>query len=357
MVKLFNIDLHISVIKDLEYILKDLYADKIDITNWSMSGHSWVFNEPSVQPKIINAYTWKNINVDKIKEFVDHYYDFLSTFDGFIVTHSPVFCLLYETFNKPIILINSCRYEQPFSWNDNIDMWNYLNIKLKKMFDKKQLIAVSNNKADAKYLKTGTGIESKIIPSLCLYTNSKYTPTQNKFILNNGNCIPEDENIIHKSTRLKDGYSWQQLYHYKGIIHMPYDVSTMSIFEQYSANIPLFFPSKAYLIQLIKNNGYQLLSRYNKMNGGHTYHPNLHKCLHDDEWIEFWINNADYYDEENMKHLVYFDHNDHLHELLLNVDTNVISKQMQEHNSVRKQNVYTCWKNIFDVCFQHLLSN
>ncbi|MCJ7767674.1 hypothetical protein MUP79_04735, partial [Candidatus Bathyarchaeota archaeon] len=37
----------------------------------------------------------------------------------------------------------------------------------------------------------------------------------------------------------------------KGIIHMPYECSTMSIFEQYSANVPLFFPSKSFLKELV----------------------------------------------------------------------------------------------------------
>ena len=253
MIKLFNLDLHISVIKDIQYILKDLYQDKVEVFNWSISGHSWVFKEHSVMPDIINANTWKNINIDMINNFVNKYKDFLSTFDGFIVTHTPVFCLLYETFNKPIILINSCRYEQPFSWNNNISMWNYLNFKLKEMYDKKQLVVISNNKGDAEYLKYGTGIDSHVIASLCLYTKSKYLPIHNKFIINNNFNIIENENICNKNFCLKDGYSWQQLYNYKGIIHMPYEISTMSIFEQYSANVPLFFPSKEYLIDLIKN--------------------------------------------------------------------------------------------------------
>ena len=351
MIKLFNLDLHISVIKDIQYILKDLYSDKIEVINWSISGHSWVFNENSVFPDIINANTWNNIDKEMINNFVNIYKDFLSTFDGFIVTHTPVFCLLYETFNKPIILINSCRYEQPFSWNNNIDMWNYLNIKLKEMYDKNILIAISNNKADALYLKYGTNIDSHIIPSLCLYTNAKYLPTNNKFIINNNFNIPENENIINKNNCLNNGYSWKDLYSYKGIIHMPYEISTMSIFEQYSANVPLFFPSKQYLIYLIKNNGYKIQSRYNKMKGNNNYPNNLNICLNNDSLLNFWINNADYYDDNNLKHIIYFDNNEHLYELVKNVDTNDICEKMRIDNITRKNNVYTIWKNIFDKVF------
>jgi len=352
MVKLFNLDLHISVIKDIQYILKDLYSNKIEVVNWSISSHSRLFKENSVIPDYINAQTWKNINIDMINNFVNTYKDFLSTFDGFIVTHTPVFCLLYETFNKPIILINSCRYEQPFSWNNNIEMWNYLNIKLKEMYDKNQLIAISNNKADAQYLMNGTGIESHIIPSLCLYTNAKYLPTKNKFIINNNFNIHENEDVINKSSCLSDGYSWQELYNYKGIIHMPYEVSTMSIFEQYSANVPLFFPSKEYLYNLIKNNGYNLQSRYNKMYGNDNDCPyNLNTLLNDDNWIDNWINNADYYDYNNMKHIIYFDNNEHLYNLVKNIDMNDVSEKMKINNIIRKKNVYTSWKEIFDKVF------
>ena len=351
MLKLFNIDLHISVIKDIQYILKDIYSDKIEVVNWSISGHSWVFNEQSVKPEIINANTWRNININMINNFVNKYKDFLETFDGFIVTHSPVFCLLYETFNKPIILINSCRYEQPFSWNNDIEMWNYLNVKLKEMYDRNQLIAVSNNKADAKYLEYGTKIVSHIIPSLCLYTNSKYLPIHNRFIINNNFNIYENEYVANKCSCLREGYLWQELYNYKGIIHMPYEISTMSIFEQYSANIPLFFPSKQYLLNLLQNHDYKINSRYNKMYSNQNCPNNLKICLEDTNWFEFWINNADYYDEENMKYITYFDSSDHLNELIKCVDTNDISEKMRMHNIIRKDNVYTHWKNIFDKTF------
>lgn len=349
MIKLFNLDLHISVIKDIQYILSDIYSDKVDIINWSLSGHSWIFNENTMSPEIINSNTWKDINLNMINDFVDKYKDFLKTFDGFIVTHTPVFCLLYETFNKPIILINSTRYEQPFSWNNNIEMWDYLNVKLKELNDKKLLISVSNNIADAKYLKFGTGIDSIVIPSLCLYTKSVYSPNNNKFIINNNFNIFENEYIINKNNCLKEKYKWSELYSYKGIIHIPYEISTMSIFEQYSANIPLFFPSKKYLHELIKN-GHNLQSRYNK-HTNNNYHNNLNECLNDNTWLNFWIDNADYYDENNMKYIMYFDNNIHLIDLLKNTDTNILSEKMKEHNIIRKKNVYDSWKNIFDKVF------
>jgi hypothetical protein len=354
-IKLFNMDLHISVIADLKYILKDIYGDGILITNWSISGHSWVFGKQPQCPEYVNQYTWKNINLEMIDKFVNKYYDFLSEFDGFIVTHSPVFCLLYEKFNKPIILINSCRYEQPFSWgNVNLEMWNYLNKKLKEIHDKKILIAISNNKGDAEYLKLGTGIESIIIPSLCLYTQSYYTGINNSFIINNNynNNIPEKSNLFNKERKLRNGYKWQELYNYKGIVHMPYEISTMSIFEQYSANIPLFFPSKEYLKKLLRTGRYHFNSRYTQIRGNNSIYPiQLNDALEDNKWVDFWLDKADYYDEDNMKYIIYFNNNDELFNLLEQTNLSEISNKMKEYNMIRKSFVYSIWTKIMTEYF------
>jgi hypothetical protein len=354
MIKLFNLDLHISVIEDFKYIINKLYGDKVSITDWSISNMSWVFNKPISNVDIINQHNWKNINGELIDQFYYKYCDYLSQFDGFIVTHTPVFCLLYEKFNKPIILINSCRYEQPFSWTNNIKLWDDLNIKLKYMYDKNQLTIISNNKADKEYLKLGTGIDSILIPSLCLYTNVKYEPKNNICIIYNNNNIniPENSKLKHKKTILKDNYSWKNLYSFKGIVHMPYEVSTMSLFEQYSANIPLFFPSKTLLKKLIIKDKYYFQSRYNKIfNYNNNFHPNLFKALSDDYWIDFWVENADYYDTDNMKYIIYFNSFNELNYLINNLDFQKISSKMEEYNTIRFDNTYTKWKSIIDKIF------
>jgi hypothetical protein len=354
MIKLFNLDLHISVIEDLKHIIHELYGDKISITDWSISNMSWVFNKPISHVDIINQHTWKNIDDELINKFFYRYYDFLSGFDGFIVTHTPVFCLLYEKFNKPIILINSCRYEQPFSWTNDIYKWNNLNIKLKNMWENKQLTVVSNNKADKEYLKLGTGIVSILIPSLCLYTKVKYNPKNDICVIYNNNNIniPENNKLKHKTSVLKNNYSWEELYNFKGIIHMPYEVSTMSLFEQYSANIPLFFPTKNFLKNLIIHRNYYFQSRYNKIhNLNNNCHPNLINALDDKYWVDFWIDNADYYDGNNMKHIIYFNNFEELNFLINTSDFNKISNDMKQHNTERVNDTLEKWKNIVEKIF------
>lgn len=357
MVKLFNMDLHISVIEDLKYILKDLYGEKIEITKWSLSSHSHIFGEERKNPEIINSSTWNNITEEMIIEFAKKYSSFLETFDGFIVTHTPIFCLIYERFNKPIILINSCRYEQPYCWNNNINMWNKMNIKLLDMYEKNILTVISNNKADNEYIQLGTNVKSKHIPSLCLYTKETYFPLRKNFMLNLSSVTKfslNDHHLISRKEELPHNYKWSELYNHKGIIHFPYEISTMSIFEQYSANIPLFFPSKNYLKQLIKNQDYHIQSRYQIMYGINPYHSTLRKALHNDYWIDYWVERADFYDEENMKYIIYFDSIEDLFEKIQSLNTDnllEISNKMKEHNIERKQKVYKDWKEIFDKIF------
>lgn len=359
LISLFNLDLHISVIADVKNIITTLFGDKIQIIDWSISGHTWVFGRQRTNVDIVNQATWKQIDKKMINRFYDRYKNYLSQFDAFIVTHTPVFALLYEKTNKPIIVINSCRYEQPFSWNGDLKMWNYLNGKLKEMYDKKQLTVVCNNKADLEYLKLGTGIEAHYIPSLCLYTQSKYTgKSDNLVVYNNKGIVSDIPKLIDKTRLFKVGYKWSDLYQVKGIIHISYEVSTMSIFEQYSANVPLFFPAKKFLKQLIREKRISFYGSYVKNTETHIiehpFPPELKPALDHDNWVDFWIDKADYYDENNMKYITYFNSFKELQELISSVNYNEISENMKLFNEHRTQYVLLKWKDILNKTFLNL---
>lgn len=343
MKKIFNLDLHISVIADIKNILSDIRQD-IEVTDWSISGHTWVFNRKQTKVEFINQHTWKNINPTMIKLFNLKYNKFLKQFDAFIVTHTPVFCLLFRIYNKPIFLINSCRYEQPFCWNKDLQGWSFLNKELFKMWKSGQLIAISNNKADKNYLKLGTNIDSIHLPSLCLYTNTSYIGNINKILID-GKYPPEYlqlPNIYDKKKILNYKYTFKDLYRYKAIIVFPYEASTMTIFELYSANIPLFFPSKKYLKFLIKNN-YSFQSRY-----ANLYPKNMDLAF-GNNWINFWLDNADYYDLENMNYIIYFDNIKDLYYKILHTDYKDISLKIKEWNIKRQLKVKNSYKKLYNI--------
>jgi hypothetical protein len=296
--RFFNLDLHISVIADIKDICARLFGDRIEITNWSISGHNWVFKNPTPNVDIITQRTWRNINPSMISAFQERYGEMLKTFDGFIVTHTPIFALLYEPFGKPIIMINSCRYEQPYCWSHDIPAWRMLNTKLRTMSDRGQLIAVSNNKADQEYLRRGTGIVSEHIPSLCLYTNlSEVIPTRREAVVyGERGFFPKCDLLVEKP---RPGYSWSDLYSFKAIVHLPYEISTMSLFEQYSAGIPLFLPTPSFYWKCIQDKSMHLGSSYTQISP-----DELTDTLRD---TGYWLSRADYYDTDNFRGIYYYD--------------------------------------------------
>ena len=285
-IKVFNLDLHVAVIEDIKDIINSLYGTNVEITNWSISGSNASFKKPTAEVKHVNQDTWKNINIDMIQAFQAEYDEFLKGFDAFIVTFSPVFAMLYEKYGKPIIVINACRYDQPFCWNKNTEMLNLFHESLKRMDVSNQMIMVSNNKGDQKYLKDRSKIDSIYIPSLCLYTNAHYNnPSKDEYIMFGGGLSDKLKALAHseKLVNRPENYEFPDLAQYKGIIHMPYDVSAMALFEQYSAGIPLFFPEKEFYKKCVQE-GTQFVALYDSWDRKPT-----------NEELDMWLANADYY--------------------------------------------------------------
>jgi hypothetical protein len=139
-----------------------------------------------------------------------------------------------------------------------------LNASLKRLSDNNLLVAISNNKADQEYLRLGAGVESLHVPSLCLYTGVTVDP-----LLANDHPALVYKTTYATSTLIdqhltknqldtlqsyyKSAPSWCQLFHHKALIHFPYEVSTMSLAEQYSAGVTLMLPSRKFLQQLCEN--------------------------------------------------------------------------------------------------------
>jgi len=347
--KFFNLDLHISVIADVKEIIENIGDHQVD--SWSISGHAHVMGKETTQVEIVNQHNWQDFNLNTPDLFFERYETELSDYDAFIVTHTPVFSMLYERFKKPIITIASTRFEAPFS--DDERHWNALNNYLSRQIDLKRIIPIANNKYDQKYTKIFTDRTWHHIPSLCEYTKAKYTGKIDKFLYSS-KFKPQVElhKTVDKDSEFRNGYTWQQIADYKGIIHIPYNVSTMSIFEQYTANIPLFFPTWEFMALLCgKYNTAGVMSEtsWSQIRGlpprSQTFagldDPNQFNNI--PKMME-WYRLSDFYDEENMTHIQYFNSFKHLDEMLKSVDLKEISEKMKEHNKHRKEKVYNLWR-------------
>lgn len=334
--KFFNIDAHISVIADIKNIFENL-GHQVDTL--SISGHSWVFGKQQATPKVINTSNWTNIDEEMCDKFYEAYKNELDKYDSFIVTHTPVFCKLYEKFNKPIICISSTRYEYPYTTNK--EKWLSLN---RYLVNNKNIIRVTNNLFDKYYCETLAGGEWKYIPSLCEYTGEKYTGKNNNFILYSK--YKNIDGTINKDSLGR--YSWRELYDNKAIVHIPYNYSTMSIFEQYMANIPLLFPTKKHLVEMylegVAMSEISFLQVLRKQPDDllNVFHnPNLYNNLN--IFIEN-IRYADFYNEEWMPHIEYFDDDRELSTKLQILNFQEISNKMKEVNLDRKEKIYNLWK-------------
>ncbi len=290
-------DLHISVIADFKTA-----CPEVEVVDWSLSGHSWVMHRQPDFPHVINPNTWRNLDSGMIIRFQQKYDRFLRQFDGFIVGYASCFAMLYERYNKPIIMLNAVRYDVPFCQTRNFQMIQNYNECLLRLHQTNKLIIVSNNKADQLYLLRGCGLQSKYIPSLCDYTHVKYAPTKSTFLCYHG-TVP-DHPLVTPKSQLRHPHDWKDLTEFKGIISFPYEVSLMSLFEQFTMGLPLFFPSKSFWKA---NPNIQSISAYWGQMPGQFYE------LTD---LSNWIELADMYDTFQSPNTYYFDSFDHLFQLL-----------------------------------------
>ena len=345
--KFFNIDLHIAVIGDLKNLFEELGHS---VESNSISGHAWLLEKNKHEIKVISSSNWQDLNPEMVEKFYQEYKNYLNQFDGFIVTHAASFALLYEKFDKPIIIVNSTRYSNMFIADPKRLKW--LNDYLKKGVSNNKIFYVSNNKGDQAYLKYYTGIESELIPSLCYYTKAKYTGKKKGFILKENVKINTSRIFKHPEliSKIKPAYKWQDLYDYQGIIHFPYQISTMSLFEQYSANVPLFFPTKDFLIRLHNAYPKKILSdlSFNAFVKKPLSLEDSPDNIKNKKILKSWIDNADFYDSENMPYIQYFNSFSDLENLLEHSDLRLISSKMAKHNQKRKEEILEKWKVILE---------
>lgn len=313
---LYNIDMHISVIHDIKTIFNKLGHT---IESICMSGHTWVNNEEPKTTEVINNSNWKNINQEMCDNFYNKYKDKLKHIDAFIHSYPPAFALLFEKFNKPIITIACTRFEYP------CEDKNWLISGLSRLKKNNQIIPITNNLFDKKHCEVYTNFEWKHISSLCDYMKVRYKPTNNFIIWSKS--IYFNNKLIEKFN-IENKYNRNDNVKYKGIIHIPYNISIMSAFEQYYCNIPLFVPTV------------ECLNNWRDKNVLSELYFNNNS---DFKWIEL----SDWYDDDNMPYTVKYKNEEDLYNKL-DCDCEEISGKMYEFNKIRKNKIYNQWESVLN---------
>jgi len=400
---------------------------------------------------VVTWHTWYGLDEAMVAAFTWRYTNLLAEFDGSVVTHSPVFCRLFVGFGKPVFVVNSCRYDAPYCWSDDREQLAELNSCLQRMQKNGQLVAVSNNKADQEYLYLGAGIESRHIPSLCMYTGVRYDAEESKdrpAILFTKTCnIPREYRnkltasadiscpdmaqfepsqdpiaaIMEKKEHIQplshhrpgSGSSWASLFNHRAAGHFIYEMSTMAIFEQYAAGVPLVFPSQRFCAELIGSKRMPIASRYwlppsayaipvqaskQPKEWGHpdraivdlarkfehTLHPTAVKTFrdgcegffvenkfifgakqrgypdalkicHDEEtYLDWWLSRADIYDEDWMPGVRFFDSWEELLEKLGERPDVEQSRQHLASLERRRERILKLWRQAIEEKFPSL---
>jgi len=250
-------DYHISPINDLKHILRPLGVTFIDK---SLSGHCHITGtcEGKKSLKVINRDNAMYLTPSLIPQFYEAYKNDaeMQSVDAFVCFHPASMCELFMQFNKSLIVIASTRYELG---RFGVDRWKTWNNHLVHIAATSTNVVAANNLYDVEYIKYFTGIQPQLLPSFCGYIPDKYAPSRPGFLLAPVHHIHFGELLVSAyNKRCKTvncsaslipvrrkyrNYKYSDLAAHAGIIYVPYQVSVMSLFEQYRMNIPLFFPS------------------------------------------------------------------------------------------------------------------
>lgn len=314
-IRIFNLDLHTSLIADLKSGF-DLYD--VTFVSWCVSGNNRNFRKfRKVPDPVTHIYgrNWLDIRLQDLEKFRRRHQRYLETFDLFIVCFPPAFVEIFLDFGKPILVLVGTRYEAPYT-NDP-ESWGRLNLKLQAGVESGQVKLVANNIADVDYIKHFTGLQSKYLPSLCEYTKMLWNPqTGSKVILSkSGLLVSQIEGATFNEWRdikgvLGKNYSWREMSKVTEVLFIPYNVSTMTLFELATAGIPVTVPSKKFLMELSQKfqgvlselSFYQIL----KLDSGKLGldNPNRINSLSHVEW---WLDRADFYNLDLMPNVRFID--------------------------------------------------
>ena len=260
---IWSSDFHIGPVHDLKTYLAPMGVRFIDKSLDRMRCHRTKTCNGMKTLKVITPHNGLNLNYSLIPQFYDAYKNDteIQRVDAFACFHVTSLCELYEPFNKSLIIIATSRYELGRFGKERWTKWNENLVRYASMT---RNVIGANNLYDAEYIKYFTGIQPQLLPSFCNYTNASYNPTKMEFLFAK-NSNPPFFQLFMKNftasykqanstfqitpiTKKYGNYKYLEIAAHRGIVHVPYQVSVMSFFEQYRMNIPLFAPSKELLV-------------------------------------------------------------------------------------------------------------
>jgi hypothetical protein len=348
----FNLDMHVAVIADVR---EQLDRRGLTLSDWTLSGQSWVVGRSRDPVAVVNERTWSSFGPRIARRFRRAYGPYLSSFRGFVATYPPCFALLYEGLEKPVLTVAATRYEWPFT--NHAARWDWLDAGLRRGVEAGWLTLVANNRADADYLTSYTGLPAVHVPSAGSYTHVQYTGGRETAVICARDAVAVEivKKLRYPAVPLRSGVGYQytqaELYDHRALVLLPYNVSIMALFEHYAACAPIYVPDRAFLKELMADYPEDVLSQLSFSQV--TKHPaaarpgrrNLND-LTDGDVVDWYLDRADFYDLVWMPHIRLFESWEHLDDLLASDDAFAISSQMKEEREPRLRRIAELWDTL-----------
>jgi hypothetical protein len=368
--KLFALDHHPSVIFYAKRVLRPL-GIRVDFT-WLADRRPPINDAiPSQEHPFMNSPTIYDIPYNMPLDAAFKSRILAQKYDGVLTSHSLVTAYRLKDLGLPHFHINSTRFGN--GWITNTPKYEYLIAEINKLFNAKRLKVISNNLGDQAYFKSYfpniSTEQACYIPSLCEspYRIRAKSPDSPRFLIWDPRqvLIKEETSMFMKDLYLRLYTQYGQIIEsqailisqrgnylpegyldlYTAIIHIPYNISTMSIFEQTGAAIPVWVPSPKLLKKLwsTPNEPNELSWTVfdedvpNKIDWENGRDPAI---------IDRWIQKADFY-QGNMKSIITFDSIEDIAGRILGVNYNQLIKEAHAVSQAIREDVTQEWESVF----------
>lgn len=373
--KLFGLDHHHAVQWDLKQLLRPLGV-KLDFV-WLCDGRPPI-NE-AIPSEIPGFHSSNDIYRPAVETPVSpeaRQYIEQNKYDGIVTSHSLVTCYRLKQLGLPMIHVNSTRFGN--DWIQDPGKHQVLVTAIQELLTHQRLRIVHNNQGDrqyfSQYIPHLSPHQDVWIPSLCesllrLRGKSPEGPkiliwdTRQVLLQQEGSPfmkemyakltqahgdIVESQAILIAQTQsyLPEGY----LDRYSAVIHIPYNISTMSMFQQVRANIPIWVPSERLLKTLLMNPKEPNEMSWTVFAPGSESTASRLDNVRSLDVIDSWLEWADFYNPDVLPLVFQFDSIEELVERVITTKYDDAIQKAEASQQSRRENITFAWEQVLS-CF------
>jgi hypothetical protein len=370
-IRVFGMDHHHAVLWDVKQILRPL-GIRLDFY-WLSDGRA------PVNEAIPNAFHpfYSSLDIYKSDPKLDLEKNCIEKiqekgYKAILTSHSLITAFRLRQTGLPIFHVNSTRFGN--EWVIDVEKHSFLVQQLETMFRQGQLHVLHNNRGDQMYFRQFfrdlQPSQELYVPSFCysphrlrtqsvepkrfliwdtrqVLLHAEKSPFMKKLYFSLRNIFQEAIDsqallLAESKSYLPEGY----LDKYTAVIHLPYNVSTMSIFQQTSANIPVWVPSAKLLEELWIEKDEPNEISWTVFTEGSERNTSPLDNVREKSVIQKWIAQADFYREGTLSCILTFDSIEDLAAKILTTDYNTLIQESQEKQRKRRLEIVSSWEQM-----------